>query len=54
MQRIVALQGDRLNKFKPVEVDCLSNRSDFADLIRRPVSDWLTISEGALDELLRF
>lgn len=54
MQRIVALQGDRLNKFKPVEVDYLSNRSDFADLIRRPVRDWLTVSEAALDELFQF
>lgn len=53
MQRIVALQGDRLNKFKPVEVDYLSNRSDFADLIRRPVLDWLTVSEAALDELFQ-
>lgn len=54
MQKIVNLQGDRLNKFKSVEVDCFdksTNWSDFADLIRKPVEDWLTISDAALDEL---
>ena len=53
MRRIVGLQGDRLNRFKPVEVDYFdkTNWSDFADLIRRPVRDWLTISEAALGEL---
>ena len=54
MQKIVNLQGDRLNKFKSVEVDCFdksTNWSDFADLIRKPVEDWLAISDAALDEL---
>ena len=54
MHRIVNLQGDRLNKFRPVEVDCFdksSHWSDFAELIRRPVESWLTISDAALDEL---
>ena len=54
MQRIVNLQGDRLNMFRPVEVDCFDksvNWSDFAELIRKPVEGWLTISEAALDEV---
>ena len=54
MQQIVNAQGDRLNKFTPVELDYFaksSNWSDFVELIRRPVEDWLTISDGALDEL---
>ncbi len=54
MQQIVKRQGDRLNKFRPVEVDCFdksSDWSDFAELIRKPVEDWLTISDTALDEL---
>ena len=54
MQQIMNLQGDRLNKFKPVELDYFDKSthwSEFADLIRRPVRDWLTISDAALDEL---
>ena len=54
MQQIINLQGDRLNKFRPVEVDYFarsSNWSDFVELIRRPVQDWLTIRDGALKEL---
>ena len=54
MQQIMNLQGDRLNKFRPVELDYFdksTNWSEFADLIRRPVEDWLTISDAALDEL---
>lgn len=54
MQQIINLQGDRLNKFRPVEVDYFaksSNWSDFVELIRRPVQDWLTISDSALQEL---
>lgn len=54
MQQIVNSQGDRLNKFTPVELDYFSrsnNWSDFVELIRRPVQEWLTISDAALDEL---
>ena len=54
MQQIVTLQGDRLNKFSPVEVDYFSKSdhwSDFSELIRRPVQDWLEISDTALDTL---
>ena len=50
MQRIVSLQGDRLNKFRPIEVNSF-DRSDFVELIRKPVEDWLTISDSALNEL---
>ena len=51
MQRIVNLQGDRLNKFRPIEVDSFDRSEDFLELIRRPVEDWLTISDAALNEL---
>lgn len=54
MQQIINLQGDRLNKFRQVELDYFSKAddwSDFVELIRRPVQDWLTISDAALDYL---
>ena len=54
MHQIVQSQGVRLNKFTPVELDYFTksnNWSDFVELIRRPVQDWLTISDAALDEL---
>ncbi len=54
MQQIVNSQGDRLNKFTPIELDYFTrsnNWNDFVELIRRPVQDWLTISDGALEEL---
>ena len=57
MQQIMSVQGDRLNKFRPVELDYFSRSndwSDFVELIRRPVQDWLTISDAALDELFEF
>ena len=55
MQHIVASQGDRLNKFTSIRLDYFSedNWSDFADLIRKPVSDWLTIQDQALGEIFR-
>ena len=54
MQQIMNIQGDRLNKFRPIEVDYFDREtswSDFAELIRRPVQDWLSISETALEDL---
>ena len=54
MQQIINLQGDRLNKFRQVELDYFSKSndwSDFVELIRRPVQDWLTISDAALEDL---
>ena len=54
MQQIINLQGDRLNKFRPIEVDYFdrsANWNDFVNLIRRPVDDWLTINDKALGEL---
>lgn len=56
MQRILNIQGERLNKFRPIEVDYFdkaSDWSDFVDLIRRPVKDWLTIGDTALHELFQ-
>ena len=57
MQQIITLQGDRLNKFRLVEVDYFdraTNWIDFVELIRRPVQDWLTISDTALEELFDY
>ena len=54
MQQIMNNQGDRLNKFNSTRIDYFdksSNWSDFAELIRRPVEHWLTVSEEALEEL---
>ncbi len=54
MQQVKNLQGDRLNKFRPVQVDYFDrsqNWTDFTKLVRRPVEEWLTISDMALDRL---
>ena len=54
MQQLINLQGDRINKFTPMKIDYFSRANDwndFADLIRRPVSDWLTINDAALEVL---
>ena len=54
MQQILTHQGDRLNKFSPVEVDYFTKSEhwgDFSELIRGPVRDWLEISDTALDTL---
>ena len=54
LRQIMTQQGDRLNKFDAVEVDYFTKSehwSDFAELIRRPVQDWLEISDTALDTL---
>ena len=54
MQRIMNIQGDRLNKFRSIEVGYFNKAhswNDFAALIRRPVKEWLTISDGALSKL---
>ena len=54
MQQIMTQQGDRLNKFSPVEVDYFTKSEhwgDFSELIRRPVQTWLEISDTALDTL---
>ena len=54
MQQIVNAQGDRLNNFTAVELDYFTksnNWSDFVELIRRPVQEWLTVSDAALEEL---
>ena len=56
MQRIMNIQGDRLNKFRSVEVgyfDKSDSWDDFAELVRRPVAEWLAISDGALSEVHR-
>ena len=53
MRQILKIQGDRLNKFNPVQVDYFDRSNDwgdFAELIRRPVQSWLTINDAALVE----
>ena len=54
MRRIMDLQGDRLNKFRTIELEYFSkssDRSDFVELVRRPVQDWLTIGDEAVEKL---
>lgn len=54
MEHVLAAQGDALNKFKPVRVDYFDRAghwSDFTDLVRKPVSRWLEISDDALAEM---
>jgi len=51
MEYIMSCQGDALNKFQPIRVDYFNkeqNWSDFQDLVRRPVIDWLEVSDRAL------
>ena len=51
MEYIMSCQGDALNKFQPIRVDYFDkeqNWSDFQDLVRRPVIDWLEVSDRAL------
>ena len=57
MQQVLINHGDHLNKFTEVELDYFersSDWSDFAELIRKPVQHWLTISDAALDRLFEF
>ncbi|MCY4522471.1 MAG: ATP-binding protein [Caldilineaceae bacterium] len=56
MREIMTNQGDRLNKFKPLRVDYFTRGDwgDFADLIRKPVQDWMTISDNALEVLFEW
>ena len=51
MQQIITSHGDRLNKFDATQLDYFDKSSDwgdFAELIRKPVQNWLTISNSAL------
>ena len=54
MQRIVNLQGDRLNKFRRIGVGSFERSDEFAELIRKPVENWLTISDSALFALFEW
>ncbi len=54
MRSVLNIQGERLNKFKSVQVnyfDRSKDWSDFVELIRKPVQDWMAISDAALDKL---
>lgn len=54
MSGIIATQGQQLNKFAPIRVnyfDRQSNWRSFIDLVRRPVQDWIEITDDALETL---
>ena len=51
MRAVIDGQGDTLNKFDPVRVDYFDKSSqwtDYCDLVRRPVHDWLDVSDKAV------
>jgi hypothetical protein len=51
MEFVLSVQGDTLNKFRPIRVDYFDRQShwaDFEELVRKPVSPWATISDGAV------
>jgi hypothetical protein len=54
LELVLSRQGDRLNKFLSYRVDYFDREqhwSDFQDLVRRPVTGWLEIVDGALEGL---
>ena len=54
MDLILDQQGIALNKFTPVPVDYFDRERhwhDFQDLVRKPVAQWLEISDKALERL---
>ena len=54
MEYLLSNQGDKLNKFDPVRVDYFDSqkhRSDFRDLVQKPVSPLLEISDAAFSAL---
>lgn len=56
MARIMRLQGDRLNKFRPMRLDYFDREqhwSDFETLVRMPVDPWLEITDEALISLYK-
>jgi hypothetical protein len=54
MEYLLSNQGEKLNKFEPARVDYFDrekNWSDFVDLVQRPVSNLLEISDTAFTAL---
>lgn len=53
MQWVFATHGQSLNKFKLVRLDYFASDqlSDYAELVRAPVAEWLYFSEEAIDLL---
>jgi hypothetical protein len=54
MSVIITTQGQQLNKFVPIRVDYFDrerNWRSFAELVRRPVQDWIEITDDALETL---
>ena len=54
MEFILSGQGDALNKFQAMRVDYFDRENhwnDFAELVRRPVHEWLEFTEEALHRL---
>jgi hypothetical protein len=54
MEYIISCQGDTLNKFQPIRVDYFDKEdhwTDFQNLVRKPVQNWLEITDEALSTL---
>lgn len=54
MEFIKSCQGEKMNKFYPIRLDYFgreNNWSDFQELVRKPVSPWLEVSDDALETL---
>ena len=54
MPEILGMQGEVLNKFRPLRIDYLdreSQWSDFQELVRKPVAEWATIRDDAVLKL---
>jgi len=54
MELVINWQGDVLNKFQAIRVDYFDRDrhwADFQDLVRRPISKWLEITDKALSGL---
>jgi AAA+ ATPase superfamily predicted ATPase len=57
MRFVLSCQGDTLNKFQSIPVDYFDREkhwSDFVDLVTRRVSDWLEVSDSALQRLYEY
>jgi len=54
MEYIISCQGDALNKFQSIRVDYFDKEkhwTDFQNLVRKPVQNWLEITDEALSTL---
>jgi hypothetical protein len=54
MEFVNSQMGDKLNKFNPLRIDYFSRErdwTDFEDLIKRPVNNWLEFNSEAIERL---